>query len=49
MRFLHYWLQKGFSLDYLNNISIYDKYFMTASMVVDYEEKGQTWDALSGL
>ena len=47
MLFLHYYLQKGMTLEYLNNLSFYDKQFMTASMLVAVEDKGQLWDALS--
>lgn len=46
--FLHYYIKRGFTLEYLNNISIYDKNFMIASMMLDSEEKGEIWDALSG-
>ena len=48
MYFLHYWVQKGkYTLEDLLNLSIYDKYFLIASMLVDMEEKGQAWEKLS--
>lgn len=45
--FLHYYLQKGFTLEYLNNISIADKDFMLASMIYEIEKESEKWEKLS--
>ena len=47
--FLHYYLQKGFALDYLNNLSFVDKQFMVASMAIVLDEEHAKWENLSGL
>lgn len=42
-------MQKGFTLEYLNNISKADKTFMIASMIYQIEKESDEWEKLSGL
>lgn len=39
MYFIHHYLNKGFTLDYLLNLKYSERLFMSASMVVHYEER----------
>lgn len=41
--FLHYYLQKGFTLDYLLNLTTQEKLFLSASMKLAFEEKAEEW------
>lgn len=43
MYFMHYYLQKGFRLDYLLNLSNQEKLFLSASMNLAFEEKVEEW------
>lgn len=49
MLFVHHYLQKGFTLEYLNNVSYIDKLLMTASMELAQETERETWERLSVL
>lgn len=40
---MHYYLQKGFSLDYLLGLTKQEKIFMSASMNLSFEEKAEEW------
>ena len=46
-QFLHFYLQKGFALQYLLNLTIEEKQFMTASMEQSLEDKNELWERLS--
>lgn len=41
---MHYYLQKGFTLDYLLNLSEKEKIYLSASMSLAYEEKAEEWN-----
>lgn len=40
---MHFYLQKGFTLDYLFSLSNQEKIFLKASMDLGYEEKAEEW------
>ena len=40
---MHYYLQKGFTLDYLLNLTGQEKAFLEASIHLAYEEKVEEW------
>ena len=40
---MHYYLQKGFALDYLLNLTGKEKIYLSASMSLAYEEKAEEW------
>lgn len=49
MSFISYYVQKGFKIDYLINLTANEKDFMFASMLVSIEDEGKKWENLSGL
>ncbi len=43
MYFLHHYLQRGFRLDYLINLSYDERLLMAASMELYFEEEKERW------
>ena len=42
---LHYYTQKGFTLDYLLNLSLVEKLFYVKSMEIQIEREMKLWQA----